>query len=156
MRQWSQGGWKAKAIRRSFVTLASVLFALAAAPACADVPYETKIVGTDDKQLLAELNGVSQLVTLQDKPPLSEAALRRRAEEDLPRLKPVLESQGYWEGKIDFSIDLNAKPAQVTLSVDPGPVYRLTQVSLVTPDGRQPPDVAGLDPSIFGLTLGDP
>ena len=96
MRQWSQGGWKAKAIRRSFVTLASVLFALAAAPACADVPYETKIVGTDDKQLLAELNGVSQLVTLQDKPPLSEAALRRRAQEDLPRLKPVLESQGYW------------------------------------------------------------
>src|SRR5215831_20176897 len=139
-----------KGAGRSLLAAASLSLAFAAAPARADVPYETKIVGIDDKQLLAELNGISQLVTLQDKPPLSEAALRRRAAEDLPRLKPVLESQGYWEGKIDFSIDLNAKPAQVTLSVDPGPVYRLTQVSLVTRDGRQPPDVAGLDPSIFG------
>jgi translocation and assembly module TamA len=134
---------------------ASLLLAFAAV-ARADVPYETKIVGTDDKHLLAELNGVSQLVTLQDKPPLSDPALRRRAEEDLPRLKPVLESQGYWEGKIDFSIDLNAKPAQVTLTVDPGPVYRLKEVSLVTPGGGAPPDVESLDPSVFGLKLGDP
>jgi translocation and assembly module TamA len=136
--------------------LASLVLAVCAAPSRAEVPYEIKIVGTDDKQLLTELNAISQLVTLKDKPPQSPGALRRRAEEDLPRLKPVLESQGYWEGKINFSIDAKAEPAQVTLAVDPGPVYHVQQVSLVTPEGNAPPDIAALDPAVFGLRLGDP
>lgn len=150
----SIGRWRL--IRHSFVALASLAVAFAATPSRADLPYATKIVGTDDKQLLAELNAVSQLVTLEEKPPESDQALRRRAEEDLPRLKPVLELQGYWAGTIDFSIDTKVRPAQVTLKVDPGPRYRLKEVSLVTPEGNPPPDIALLDPSVFGLKLGDP
>jgi translocation and assembly module TamA len=147
---------RGRVARPAFVTLVSLVLTIAASPARAEVPYETKLVGTDDRQLLSELKAVSQLVTLQDKPPQSDEALRRRAREDLPRLKPVLESRGYWEGTVDFSIDLDAKPAEVTLKVDTGPVYRLKEVSLVTPERREVPDLAGLDPSVFGLKLGDP
>jgi translocation and assembly module TamA len=146
--------------QRSFRLLAHAVFALSAAslasPLRAEVPYKTEITGTDDEQLVSELTGISQLVTLEDKPPQSDGALRRRAEEDLPRLKRVLEAQGYWEGSVDFALGLAAKPAKVTLKVEPGPIYRLQQVSLVTPSGGAAPDIANLDPAVFGLKLGDP
>jgi translocation and assembly module TamA len=127
-----------------------------AVPLRAEVPYDIAIVGTDDSALRSDLNTVSQLVTLRDKPPQTEKALHRRAEEDQPRLQTVLHAQGYWEGTVEVTLDLAAKPGTVTLNVAAGPLYRLQRVSLVTPDGRAAPDIASLDPAGFSLTLGDP
>jgi translocation and assembly module TamA len=139
--------------------LARAVFALSAAyfvsPLRAEVPYKTEILGTDDNQLVSEIDGVSQLVSLEDKPPKSDKALRRRAEEDLPRLNRVLEAQGYWEGKVDFSLELAAKPAVVTIKVESGPVYRLQAVSFVTAEGTPAPELGSLDPAVVGLKLGD-
>jgi translocation and assembly module TamA len=150
VRRWNCVGPPARA---AVAVLLAVLFA---SPLRAEVPYSTEISGTDDQQLVKELDGVSQLVTLKDKPPDSEAALNRRAAEDLPRLKRVVESQGYWEGNVDFTVDFSAKPAKVTLKVMPGPQYKLQRITLVTPDGGPVPDIATFDPAVFGLTLGDP
>jgi translocation and assembly module TamA len=129
---------------------------LAAQPARADVPYKAEFTGTDDKQLLSELNAVSQLVKLEDKPPESEAGLRRRADEDIPRLKEVLQSQGYWDGAVDYAVTTAAKPAKVTVTIKAGPLYHLKQVTITTPEGGAPPDIAGLDPAVFGLKPGAP
>jgi translocation and assembly module TamA len=126
------------------------------ASALADVPYETHFAGSDDEALVAQLNGVSQLVQLQAKPPDSEAGLRRRAEEDLPRLKQAIESQGYWEGDVTYAVALDAAPAVVTVTVTPGPLYRLGEVKLVMPDGGAAPELASSDPATFGLSIGDP
>jgi translocation and assembly module TamA len=129
---------------------------LAAPIAHADFPYKTKFAGTEDKQLLSELDGVSQLVTLKDKPPESEDGLRRRADEDLPRLVEVLHAQGYWEGTVDYALTTEGRPAQVTIRLTPGPLYRLGEVRLITSEGEAAPDIASLDPATFGLKLGDP
>lgn len=143
--------------RRLVIGLAFALSAMFASPPLrAEVAYETEVVGTEDKQLLSEVKAVAKLVTLQDKPPATDAALRRRAEEDLPRLKQVLQSQGYWQGTVDYTLDLAAKPAKVTLEIHTGPLFRLRQVSLVTPQGEPAPDIASLDPDVFGLKLGEP
>jgi translocation and assembly module TamA len=68
----------------------------------------------------------------------------------------VLESQGYWEGEVDYSITADAKPATVTVKLDPGPLYRIAEVRLTTPEGGAPAELAGLDPVTFGLRIGDP
>ena len=62
------------------------------APVSADVAYETKIVGTDDPDLSDLFDDVSQLKKLEDKKPVSEEALRRRAHDDLERLKEAAHS----------------------------------------------------------------
>lgn len=145
-------------MRRRLAVLAALLVtgALAAPPARADVPYKTEFTGTEDKPLLAELKAVSELVKLEDKPPQNVDGLRRRADDDLPRFKEVLQSEGYWESAVDEAVATTAKPAKVTITIKPGPLFRLKQVTITTPQGGAPPDIAGLDPSVFGLKPGDP
>ena len=51
----------------------------------ADLNYRTEITGVADSELADLLEKVSELKTLEDKPPVSEEALRRRADRDLGR-----------------------------------------------------------------------
>src|SRR3954453_5142235 len=72
------------------------------APVSADISYETKIAidGADDSELSDLLDDVSQLKKLEeDKKPASEEALRRRADDDLERLKDAAHSLGYWNAQ---------------------------------------------------------
>jgi len=85
--------------------------AMSIAGARAEVPYSVEITGVDDDQLEQDLEAVSQLVKLKDRPPASEAMLRRRAEDDLPRLKQVVEAAGYRAATVDYAIDQSTDPA---------------------------------------------
>ncbi len=90
-----------------------------------------------------------------DRPAAAQPArLRRRAEDDRARLDQALRSQGYYNAKIDLSIDAAAKPVKVVFKVDPGPRYRLRDVAIevTPPDADLPlPSVAEL-----GITPGTP
>jgi translocation and assembly module TamA len=146
--------------RLSFLLLAAVLASLAA-PARADVEYkpEIKLEGLKDKKLSATLEAASQLVQLKDKPPASNAALRRRAEDDLPRLKDVMQASGYWTPTLTYALatgaDEKAK-ATVTVTIDPGPLYRFATVTFRTPTGETPPLLQKLGPGGVGLEIGGP
>jgi translocation and assembly module TamA len=128
--------------------------AMSIAGARAEVPYSVEITGVDDDQLEQDLEAVSQLVKLKDRPPASEAMLRRRAEDDLPRLKQVVEAAGYRAAAVYYAIDQSTDPIKVTVKVVPGPLYRLDKVLLQTPDGATPPDIDVNNPSAFGLEIG--
>jgi translocation and assembly module TamA len=130
--------------------------AISIGAARAETPYEVEITGIDDSQVKSDLEATSQLVTLKDRPPPSEAALRRRADDDMPRLKQVVEAAGYRAAAIDYAIDTAAQPVKVTVTVAPGPLYHLDQVTLRTPDGATPPGLGGEQPSAFGLEIGGP
>jgi translocation and assembly module TamA len=137
------------------------LFALSAgampiAGARAEVPYSVEITGIDDDQLQQDVEATSQLVKLKDRPPASVAALRRRADDDMPRLKQVVESAGYRAAAIDYAVDEAASPVKVTVKVMPGPLYHLEAVTLQTPDGGTPPAIDAANPKAFGLELGGP
>ncbi|MBV9522244.1 MAG: BamA/TamA family outer membrane protein [Alphaproteobacteria bacterium] len=140
------------ALRACFPAL--LLSCWLAGTALADIAYETEIAGAPNKTLAAALKENSQLVKLQDRPPPSDAALRRRAEDDRPTLLRIMHDGGYWAARIDVAIDAAAHPTKVTLRVDPGPLYHLTKLVFVTPQGGTPPLVAGFVPETFGLTLG--
>src|SRR3954471_22195278 len=61
-------------------------------PAVAEIAYKTEITGVD-RSIRNALSAGSQLVSLSDRPPPSTAALRRRAEGDLPQLQKILHDE---------------------------------------------------------------
>jgi translocation and assembly module TamA len=124
--------------------------------ACAEVPYAVEITGFEDEQVAQDADATSQLVKLKDRPPASTAALRRRADDDMPRLKQVVEAAGYRAAAIDYVIDEAAAPVRVTVKITPGPLYHLETVALQTPDGGIPPGIDAGQPNAFGLELGGP
>lgn len=137
-------------------TLAAGLTLAGMAPALADVDYRTEIgvQGIESGPVTQALTAASQLVALQSKPPPSNAALRRRAGDDLPRLIQVMHAEGYWSAKASFQLDESQKPARVTVTIDPGPLYTLASVTFRTPEGRQPTLVQSVGPTAFGLEVG--
>lgn len=120
------------------------------------VPYTPKIEGVEDSKLMSTLKGLSQLFSLKDQPPDTVAGLDQRARSDVDRLKSALQGAGYWEGELDYRIDENTEPVAVTLTVRPGPLYRLGKAELKTPAGGRPPSLSNPSPSVFGLNLGGP
>jgi hypothetical protein len=83
---------------RHFVLIVAAVTALVSNPsASADANYRAEISGAEDSERASLLDKVSELKTLEDKPPVSEEALRRRADRDLQRLADAAHSLGYWD-----------------------------------------------------------
>ncbi len=127
--------------------LIAALFPTAAGRA--DVPYRTTIKGAIEGDLSDLLDQVSQLKALENRPPPSAEALRRRADRDLGRLADAARSLGYWDAQFSYDIDTAGHPAQVTVKVAPGALYHVASVAVLGPDGRPLP----LPPSPAPLPL---
>jgi translocation and assembly module TamA len=102
----------------------------------ADVPYRATISGAGSGDLADLLDKVSNLKTLESRPPVSEEALRRRAEGDLGRLADAARSLGYWDAHFTYHLDAAAQPQQVTVEVTPGPLYQVASVAVLGPGGK--------------------
>ena len=116
------------------VVLATVLIPGRAARA--DLNYRAEITGAEDSDLADLLDKVSELKTLEDKPPASEEALRGRADRDLGRLADAARSLGYWDAEFSYDIDTGADPAKVTVTVKQGPLFHVASVTVLGPDGQ--------------------
>jgi translocation and assembly module TamA len=147
---------------RSLITLARLLLSVLGfafilpGPANAAVTYTTRIEGVEDSKLLSTLKGLSQLIQLADKSPDTIVGLDQRARADIERLTPAVHGAGYWEAELDYVIDEKVTPVVVTITVRPGPQYRLAAVELTTASGTAPPPLVDPSPSKFGLKLGGP
>ena len=120
----------------------------------ADLNYRAEITGAEDSDLTDLLDKVSELKTLEDKPPASEEALRRRADRDLGRLADAAHSLGYWDAEFSYDLDTDADPAKLTLKVTPGPLYHVAAVNVLGPDG-QPLSISQGEPKL-PLKPGEP
>ena len=89
------------------------------------VDYTVAIEGVPEKDTVRLLEETSQLVALADRPPATQAGLRRRADDDVRRLLEVLRSQGFYDAEITPRIDSSVTPAEVQLAVDTGVLYLL-------------------------------
>ena len=126
-------------MRIRWLYLIVALIAAGAVPrtvARADLNYRTEISGVADNELADLLEKVSELKTLEDKPPVSTEALRRRADRDLGRLADAAHSLGYWGAEFSYDIDANAEPVKVTVSVEPGPLYHVAAVEVLGAAGQ--------------------
>jgi translocation and assembly module TamA len=124
-------------------------------PADAAVAYTVAIEGVEDSGIRSILQRSSQLFALDDKPPLTQAGLVRRIQDDFERFRAVLRSEGYYDSLSDFRIDDQKSPMAITVKVDAGPVYKLQSYDVVfeneTQDvAREPPPPSGL-----GIVIGE-
>ncbi|MGC2855428.1 autotransporter assembly complex protein TamA [Novispirillum sp. DQ9] len=121
------------------------------------IPYEVTIAGVADDDLRGALEEASRLRSMKDDPPASVLALRRRVDEDADRLQRLLRSRGHYGGTVTTAVATETQPVRVTLTVEPGPVYVLTEftVEYVDPVPRDgapvPRTMADLD-----IDMGDP
>jgi translocation and assembly module TamA len=116
------------------VALAAAL--LSGGSARADLNYSAEISGAEDSELASLLDKVSDLKTLEDKPPVSEEALRRRVDGDLGRLADAAHSLGYWDAEFSYDVDTSGETAKVTVTVKQGPLYHVASVTVLGPDGK--------------------
>src|SRR5215467_8377886 len=141
-------------VRRFVLTFAFVTALVAGQGARADVNYRAEITGAEDSELSSLLDKVSQLKTLEDKPPVSEEALRRRADGDLGRLADAAHSLGYWDADFSYEVDTSAETAKVTVTVKQGPLYHVASVKVLGPEGG--PLAVPQDGEKLPLKPGDP
>ena len=120
----------------------------------ADLSYRTEITGAEASDLASLLDKVSELKTLEDKPPASEEALRRRADRDLGRLVDAAHSLGYWDADFSYEVDTSGESAKVTVTVKQGPLYHVASIKVVGPDGQ--PLSIPQDEKKLPLKPGDP
>lgn len=116
--------------------------------------YEVELTGVADSDLRALLIATSHLESLKDNPPYTIAGLQRRIDDDRPRLDEALRSQGYYDARIDVSVETAQEPAVVRVAIATGPVYRLAAY-----DVRYVAGAAGdlpRDPAALGLSIGAP
>jgi translocation and assembly module TamA len=126
-------------VRRFFLVVALTAIVVSGPAVRADLNYRAEITGAEDSDLADLLDKVSELKTLEDRPPVSEEALRRRADRDLGRLADAARSLGYWDAEFAFDLDAAADPAKVTVRVTPGPLYHVGSVNVLGPDGQPLP-----------------
>jgi translocation and assembly module TamA len=90
----------------------------------------------DAVRLVERFNALSVLKGAEKKP-ANVAQVSRRAREDAELLDGILRAEGYYDAVIDTRVESGAAGVlAVTLTVEPGPLYRFSEVG-----------VAGLDPA---------
>lgn len=147
---------------RTLILLASLVpLARAADPQA----YRVELISTGDRALDSTLKAASQLLALRASAPVSPFGLIARARGDVPRLKTVLESFGYYQSSVSITINglaldepklgdiLIALPqgshASCRVSFSLGPLYHLDSVRI---DGSVPDSARGS----LGLSSGAP
>lgn len=118
----------------------------------ADVKYSLQFEGIPPRSHIEEvLNTTSQLRLLQEHPPATISALRRRAEADLPNLRDGLQSLGYYDPHFEFTIDTSQEEALVTLHIDPGKLFQFKSVLILYPNDIEEIEIT---PEMIGFQLG--
>jgi translocation and assembly module TamA len=142
------------------ILVALLALGRATGPACADdeetsISYGTRFSGIQSTQIKSLLKQVSQLVAFEGGPTDSEAALRRRANADMGRLRDVMTSAGYYDAVVTYEIDRNHRPWRVLVNIDPGPPYLLREVKVVPAPGTELPKDISFAPADLGLEMGE-
>ncbi len=127
-----------------------------AGPSYFGIPYEVKIEGVPDRKLLVELEAVSDIVSLESRPPAGVNLLRRRAEWDRVNFVKVLKARGYYGAQVKTDIDLKVQPVQVTFHINSGPYYLLKSVVFQVTGEKENPSVKLPEAHDIGLIISEP
>jgi len=117
--------------------------------------YDPEIKGIEDSDLRDLLESASQLYALQDRRPASIAALERRTQSDLERLREVLRSEGYYDSRLTYRLDTGKEPIAVVVEIEPGKRYSLAKFAIVYA-GAEPAKDARPSPADIGIKAGMP
>ncbi|MBQ7739171.1 MAG: BamA/TamA family outer membrane protein [Desulfovibrionaceae bacterium] len=98
------------------------------------LPYSVKIVVEGEekagKELKKLMEAASVLLVNKDKAPDSLLGIELRCRTDQNTAVKLLQAQCYYEGAAEFSLDENAKPIAIVLTLKPGIRYHLGRASV--------------------------
>jgi translocation and assembly module TamA len=116
--------------------------------------YVVEIRGVEEGKLKGLMEEVSNTVQMKDRPPASLSLLEARMQQDIPRLKEVLNSQGYYGGEVSGQVESAVAPVSVIFNVNPGPLFHLKSVTVSLSEKEKESRVNLPGPSDIGLPLG--
>jgi translocation and assembly module TamA len=123
-----------------------------------DVRYNVSVTGLQPLGLEDEFRSLSALWTKRGDP-ANIAQINRRIAEDKDLIDQLLRSVGHYGGNSQAVVTPPARadqPTQVAITVDPGPLYTFSQITVVAPPGATGPDPARLVTPLLGIRPGDP
>ncbi len=123
-------------------------------PTTNGVAYQVKLLGVEDDDLRDVMERSLNLKTLADRPPATLSGLLRRIEGDEERLRVVLRSEGFWDGKVQSAFEETTEPPTVVLTVEPGARYSFGSFTVRFAGDRPPPEAP--DPEAVGFVAGQP
>lgn len=125
-----------------------------------NIQYTISWQGFEDPELKQVLQAVSNTAQYSDSPPASLGLLRQRVDNDLPRLRRVLEARGHFKARITSRLETDTTPVTVRFRIIPGPQFALENVRFQSqqplPDkvAFPPPEALDLQPG-RGITTED-
>jgi len=114
--------------------------------------YTVTLNVTSDEGLRDDVTAASRLVALEDSPPPTLAALRRRADDDAGRFRKVMESRGYYDSDVTVEVSGDAPPFAVEVSIAEGERYLLEAFDIVFVGGA--PDRPAAIPTAAQIRAG--
>lgn len=114
-----------------------------------EFPYVVHFEGT--KELTLDLvKQSSETLRLADRPPTSLSRLRRRAEDDLPRILQTMRARAHYSAEVDLNIDETTSPITITFNITAGRSYDIKNV-LIELDPPSEDDIKLPDGDDIGL-----
>ena len=124
-------------------------------PVTTPVTYDVHLEGDLPADARGLVEQSSALISRKDRPPASYAALGKRVDDDVGRTKDVLASQGYYDAEVKATIIAESEPAQVLISVEPGPLFHLEAVEIQY-QPMEPVTAVPTTATDIGLAIGQP
>lgn len=118
------------ALRHGISGLLCVALFSGIAPAADDLAYEVTFSGIPDTVVAGLVKRVSKLESERRKGAANAVALDRRAARDVKRFLEVLQSEGYYDARVDYRIDTSRSPAAVDVRLDAGPRYTISELAV--------------------------
>lgn len=103
------------------------------------VDYSVKFAqkGAENKDLAEQVKNNSLLVSLAEKKPANEAALRRRAHNDVSSIETLLQEKGYFSGSADYRITkAEDGSSKVEVIIEPGEEYHISDFEIEWEGGQ--------------------
>jgi translocation and assembly module TamA len=119
-----------------------------ASPAQKKIAYEAAVECPSEPEGLEEMfKKSSDLFAMMDTPPSSELTLTRRLRSSIDQGTALLKSLGYYEGRVEGSIEKAGERLKVTVRLTPGPLYTLEPglVALLSGDDPHSLEPAEID-----------
>lgn len=123
-----------------------------------DVRYAVEITGLKPLGLEDEFRSLSVLWTKRNDE-ANIAQINRRIAEDKELIDQLLRSVGHYGGNTQVVVTPPTRagqPTLVALTVDPGPLYTFSEISVVAPPDATGPDPAKIVLPLLGVRPGDP
>lgn len=124
------------------------------------ISYEPRIEGLSDHEgeldrLMRESGVAFRLI---DKPPETVDALRRRARQDLERFDQIMDSLGFYDGRVEYQVrePTDDEERLLVFTVHTGPRYLLEEVLIRRGAGAEPVSAGAEELTELGLHVGMP